>query len=335
MNFVSFGEILLRLSPVNYSRFVQAESFGAVYGGSEANVAVSLACFGVNTSFVTKLPANEIGQAAVNSLRKHGINTSGIIRGGSRIGLYYLEKGASQRPSKVIYDRAGSAIAAADPSEFDWKNILLGADWFHFSGITPALSKSAEKCCLAACRAAKDAGLKISCDLNYRESLWSYEDARMSMEKLMPFADLCIINKEHASSVFGLNIPDNANTDPYKESARLVSEKFGIGSVALTLRESASASVNGWAGLLYTEKNYFLSEEYNVHIVDRVGAGDALAAGLIYSFLNGARPQDAIEFAVAASCLKHSVEGDANLVSADEVNKLVRGGNKSVGLIQR
>ncbi|MCL2462399.1 MAG: sugar kinase [Defluviitaleaceae bacterium] len=328
---VTFGEIMLRLAPEGYTRFVQADSFGAAYGGGEANVAVSLANFGMDAAFVTKLPAHEIGQAAVNSLRRYGVDVSEIVRGGSRVGIYYIEKGASQRASKVIYDRAGSAIAAARPEDFDWDKIFGGAGWFHFTGITPALGDNVAGMCREACEAAKKAGLTVSCDLNYRKNLWSREKAGEVMAGLMPFVDVCIANEEDAADVFGICA---AKTDvaagrldraAYVEVARLLTERFGFKKTAITLRESISASDNNWAGMLYADGEAYFSRTYPVHIVDRVGGGDSFGAGLIYAVLNGYGPQRAVEFAVAASCLKHSVEGDFNMASADEVEKLAAG----------
>lgn len=339
MKTVTFGEIMLRLAPKGYYRFIQAESFGATYGGGEANVAVSLANFGVDSAFVTKLPKNDIGQAAVNSLRRYGVDTSKITRGGDRIGIYFLEKGASQRPSKVIYDRAGSAIATAVSSDFNWDEIFEGADWFHFTGITPAISDSAAALCLEACKAAKKRHVTVSCDLNYRKNLWSREKAGRVMGGLMEYVDVCISNEEDASDVFGIKA---ANTDVtggkisnegYREVAKKLADTFHFGKVAITLRGSISATDNNWAAMLYDGTNYYLSRNYLIHIVDRVGGGDSFGGGLIYALLNGYDGQKAIDFAVAASCLKHSIEGDFNHVSADEVAKLA-GGDAS-GRVQR
>ncbi len=339
MKTVTFGEIMLRLAPEGYYRFIQAESFGATYGGGEANVAVSLANFGVDSAFVTKLPKNDIGQAAVNSLRRYGVDTSKITRGGDRIGIYFLEKGASQRPSKVIYDRAGSAIATAASSDFNWDEIFGGADWFHFTGITPAISDSAAALCLEACKAAKKHHVTVSCDLNYRKNLWSREKAGRVMGGLMEYVDVCISNEEDASDVFGIKA---ANTDVtggkisnegYREVAKKLADAFHFDKVAITLRGSISATDNNWAAMLYDGKNYYLSRNYLIHIVDRVGGGDSFGGGLIYALLNGYDGQKAIDFAVAASCLKHSIEGDFNHVSVDEVAKLA-GGDAS-GRVQR
>ncbi|MDR2483694.1 MAG: sugar kinase [Treponema sp.] len=336
---VTFGEIMLRLAPDGYYRFAQAERYGATYGGGEANVAVSLAGFGLNAAFVTKLPAHEIGQGAVNRLRQFGVDTSLIVRGGSRVGIYFLEKGASQRPSKVIYDRAHSAIAEAQSADFDWKAAFQGASWFHFTGITPALSDSAAAICLDACKAAKAAGITVSCDLNYRKNLWTREKAGEVMGRLMGFVDVCIANEEDAADVFGIKAGASDITsgkisrEGYQEVAAALVKRFAFKQAAITLRESVSANDNNWAAMLYDGTNYFFSKKYPVHIVDRVGGGDSFAAGLIYGCLRGMSPQERLEFAVAASCLKHSIEGDFNLVSVDEVKKLA-GGDAS-GRVQR
>lgn len=336
---ITFGEIMLRLAPEGYYRFVQADSFGATYGGGEANVAVSLANYGFDAKFVTKLPTHEIGQAAVNSLRKYGVDTSYIARGGSRVGIYFLEKGASQRPSKVIYDRAGSSIATASPEDFDWKTIFDGADWFHFTGITPALNDQVAGICLDACKAAKEAGLTISCDLNYRNKLWSKEKAGQVMGKLCEYVDVCIANEEDAADVFGIKAAGTdvtagaVNHEGYRDVARQLAERFGFSRVAITLRESLSANDNNWSAMLYDGTGYYFSKKYKMHIVDRVGGGDSFGGGLIAATLNGYDAQATIEFAVAASCLKHSIEGDFNMVSMDEVAKLA-GGDAS-GRVQR
>lgn len=336
---ITFGEIMLRLAPEGYYRFVQAESYGATFGGGEANVAASLANFGYDAKFVTKLPTHEIGQSAVNSLRRYGVDTSFIARGGDRVGIYYLEKGASQRPSKVIYDRAGSSIAKAVSSDFDWNAIFEGADWFHFTGITPALNDQIADICLEACKAAKEREITISCDLNYRNKLWSKEKAGQVMAKLCQYVDVCIANEEDAGDVFGIKADNTdittgkVNHEGYKEVARKLAERFGFGKVAITLRSSISANDNDWAAMLYDGSDFFFSKHYAVHIVDRVGGGDSFGAGLIYGCLEEMNPQEIIEFAVAASCLKHSIEGDFNQVSVEEVKKLV-GGDVS-GRVQR
>lgn len=339
MKVVTFGEVMLRLAPEGYYRFLQADTFGATFGGGEANVAVSLSNFGLDAAFVTKLPAHEIGQMAVNSLRKYGVDTSAIARGGDRVGIYYLEKGASQRPSKVIYDRAHSSISEAASSDFNWEKILSGADWFHFTGITPALGDNIAAICLEAVKAAKKLGVKVSCDLNYRKKLWTREKAGEVMAELVKYVDVCIANEEDAADVFGIKAAGTdvtkgeVNHEGYKDVARQLKERFGFSYVAITLRGSISANDNDWAAMLYDGKDYYFSKQYRVHIVDRVGGGDSFGAGLIYSMLNGYSAQETIEFAVAASCLKHSVEGDYNLMSVSEVKNLA-GGDAS-GRVQR
>jgi 2-dehydro-3-deoxygluconokinase len=336
---VTFGEIMLRLAPEGYYRFVQVDGMGATFGGGEANVAVSLANFGFDASFVSKLPKHEIGQAAVNSLRRYGVETRHITRGGNRVGIYFLEKGASQRPSKVIYDRAGSSIAEAVSKDFNWDEILNGADWFHFTGITPALGDNMAAVCLEALKSAKAKGVKVSCDLNYRNKLWSKEKAGQVMGELCQYVDVCIANEEDANDVFGIKAQGtdvttgHVNHEGYKDVAKQLVERFGFEKVAITLRSSISANDNKWAAMLFDGKEYFFSKSYLMHIVDRVGGGDSFGAGLIYSLLSGYSNQDTIEFAVAASCLKHSVEGDYNQVSVDEVLKLA-GGDAS-GRVQR
>jgi 2-dehydro-3-deoxygluconokinase len=322
---------MLRLAPEGYCRFVQASSYGAAYGGGEANVAVSLAGFGVDAAFVTKLPKHEIGQGAVNKLREFGVDTSLIVRGGSRVGIYFLEKGASQRPSKVIYDRAHSAIADAAAGNFDWDRIFLGVSWFHFTGITPALSDSAAAICLEACKAARLEGITVSCDINYRANLWSREKAGEVMSRLMEYVDVCIVNEEDAADVFGICASGtDVNTGiidrgGYREVAGSLIKRFSFRQVAITLRESISASDNNWAAMLCTGGDYYFSKKYPVRIVDRVGGGDSFSAGIIYADLHGMTPQEGLEFAVAASCLKHTIEGDFNMVSVDEVEKLAAG----------
>ena len=336
---VTFGEIMLRLAPEGYFRFVQAEKLCATFGGGEANVAVSLANFGVDAVFVSKVPKHEIGQACVNSLRKFGVDTDEILRGGDRLGIYYLEKGASQRPSKVIYDRAGSAISPAAKDEFDWDDILEGADWFHFTGITPALGSNVAEICLEAVKAARAKGITVSCDLNYRNKLWSKEKAGEVMGELCKYVDVCIANEQDADDVFGIKARNTDVTsgkvdhEGYKDVAKQLAERFGFKKVAITLRGSISANDNNWAGMLYDGNEFCFSRTYPVHIVDRVGGGDSFGSGLIYACLEGYTSQEAIEFAVAASCLKHSIEGDYNMVSVDEVKKLA-GGDAS-GRVQR
>lgn len=336
---VTFGEIMLRLAPVGYERFVQAKEFGAVYGGGEANVAVSLSNYNKEAYFVTKLPAHDIGQCAVNELRKFGVNTDHIVRGGERVGIYYCEKGASQRPSKVIYDRANSSIAAAKREDFNWEEIFKDAEWFHFTGITPALSDECAAITLDAVKAAKEAGVIVSVDLNYRKKLWSTEKAGKVMSDIVKYCDVVIANEEDAEMVFGIKADETDITgghlsdEGYKNVARQLALRFGLKYVAITLRESMSASDNGWSAMLYDGNEFYKSRRYVMHIVDRVGGGDSFGAGLIYGLTSGYTNQDALEFAVAASCLKHSVEGDFNLVSKEEVETLAKG--DASGRVQR
>ncbi|MBQ6921605.1 MAG: sugar kinase [Clostridia bacterium] len=336
---ITFGELMLRLAPENYLRFVQSEKYEATFGGAEANVAVSLANYGTDVAFVSKLPEHEIGQAAVNSLRKFGVDTSLITRGGDRVGIYYCEKGASQRPSKVIYDRAYSAIALAKSSDFNWNKIFKGATWFHLTGITPALSDSMAAITLKALKTAKEKGITVSCDLNFRKKLWSKEKANKVMSEVCKYVDYCIANEEDAKDVFNIEA-DNTDINTgkldrngYISVAKKLTDKFNFKGVAITLRESLSANDNNWSAMLYTGGQAYFSKKYAMHIVDRVGGGDSFGAGLIYSLINNYEPQKAIEYAVAASCLKHSIEGDYNMVSVKEVETLM-GGNAS-GRVQR
>ena len=339
MRAVCFGEIMMRLNPEGYKRIRQSQTLCCSYAGGEANVAVSLAGYGVDAAFVSKVPAHEVAQSAIDQLRQFGVDTRYVVRGGPRLGIYFVEKGASQRPSKVIYDRAGSSIALAEPSEFDWDKILDGADWFHWTGITPALGENCAAAVLEACRTAKAKGITVSCDLNYRNKLWSREKAGQVMGGLMPYVDVCIANEEDASDVFGIHAEGTdvstgkLNKDGYISVAKQLTDRFGLQKAAITLRTSISASVNQWAGLLYSDGEAYFSKEYTIQIVDRVGGGDSFGGGLIYSLLSGYTPQEAIEFAVAASCLKHTIENDFNLVSAAEVQSLA-GGNAS-GRVQR
>ena len=330
---------MLRLAPNGYYRFFQNDQLQATFGGGEANVAVSLANFGEDAAFVTKLPAHAIGQGAVNALRAMGVDVSHIVRGGDRVGIYYLEKGASQRGSVCIYDRAHSAIQEAKPEDFDWNRIFEGADWFHFTGITPALGPNLVEICRQACAAAKERGLTVSCDLNYRGKLWTREAAREAMTALCRYVDVCIANEEDAKDVFGIEAEGSditggkLNKEGYRSVAGQLAGRFGFSHVAITLRTSLSASDNNWAGMLYDGKESCFSREYRLHIVDRVGGGDSFGGGLIYALRRGMAPQEAIEFAVAASALKHSVEGDFNRVSVAEVEKL--GGGDAAGRVQR
>ena len=338
---ITFGELMIRLQPYNYERFVQADRLEFSFGGGEANVAVSLAHYGLDAAYVTKLPAHAIGQAAVNSLRRYGVDTSYIVRGGDRVGIYFNEKGASQRGSVCIYDRAHSAIQEAQPGDFDWDKIFEGADWFHFTGITPALGPNLVEICREACRAAKARCVKISCDLNYRGKLWTRQQAREAMTDLCQFVDVCISNEEDAMDVFGIEAAatditaGSLNREGYQSVAKQLADRFGFEKVAITLRESRSASDNGWSAMPYDAASdaYCFSKRYDLHIIDRVGGGDSFGGGLIYALLTGKSTQEAVEFAVAASALKHSIEGDFNLVTVAEVEKLA-GGDGS-GRIQR
>ncbi len=336
---VTFGEIMMRLNPEGYLRFTQATKFEATYAGGEANVAVSAANYGLDAAFVSKVPEHEIGQCAINQLRQFGVDTSLVCRGGDRLGVYFVEKGASQRASKVIYDRAGSAIAQATKSDFDWKKILEGAGWFHFTGITPALGGELPEICLEAVQTAKELGVTVSCDLNYRNKLWSKEEAGRVMARLMPYVDLCIANEEDAADVFGIHAEGSdvssgkLSHEGYISVAKQLCDRFGCGKAAITLRGSISASDNNWAGMLYDGGNAYFSPGYKIHIVDRVGGGDSFGGALIYALISGFEPQKAIDFAVAASCLKHSIEHDFNLVSVKEVLSLAAG--NASGRVQR
>lgn len=336
---VTFGEIMLRLAPEGYDRFFQNDRMRGTFGGGEANVAVSLANYGIDTAFVTKLPDHAIGQGAVNSLRRYGVDTSKIVRGGERVGIYFLEKGASQRGSVCIYDRAHSAVCEASPEEFDWNSIFQGTEWFHFTGITPALGENVTAICRDACKAAKSQGVKISCDLNYRGKLWRREEARAVMTDLCQYVDVCIANEEDAKDVFGIEAENTdiyggkLNKEGYQQVAKQLADQFGFEKTAITLRTSITASDNDWAAMLYDGENYCFSKEYHLHITDRVGGGDSFGGGLIYALLSGKSSQEAVEFAVAASALKHSIEGDYNLVTAAEVEKLAAGDGS--GRVQR
>lgn len=336
---VTLGEIMLRLSPPGNTRFVQSDSFDVVYGGGEANVAVSCANYGHDAYFVTKLPEHEIGQSAVNALRKYGVMTDYIARGGDRVGIYYLETGVAMRPSKVIYDRAHSAIAEADAADFDFDRIMEGADCFHWSGITPAISDKAAELTRLACEAAKRHGVTVSVDLNFRKKLWTKEKAQSVMKPLMKYVDVCIGNEEDAELCLGFK-PDadvesgHTDAEGYKEIFRRMSEEFEFSYVISTLRESFSASHNGWKAMIYNGKEFYVSKHYDIDpIVDRVGGGDSFSGGIIHGLLTKPTQGEALEFAVAASALKHTVSGDFNLVSVAEVEALA-GGDAS-GRVQR
>lgn len=339
MKVVTFGELMLRLEPEGFYRFVQVDRLTATFGGAEANVAVSLANFGLDSCYVTKLPEHEIGQSAYNCLRRFGVNTQYIVRGGERLGIYFNERGASQRPSKCIYDRAGSAIALSSRDDFDWRKIFENCDWFHITGITMALGGNLPEICLEACSIAREMGVKISCDINYRTKLWSKEKAREVMEKIAPYVDVCISNEEDAKNVFGIEADDTdvengkLNKNGYKSVAKKLSTKYGFKKVAVTLRTSINANQNKWSALYYDGNDYYFSSEYDMMIVDRLGGGDSFSAGLIYCILKNETPQRTVEFASAASCLKHSIEGDFNMVSLEEVERLAHG--DASGRIQR
>lgn len=338
---ITFGEIMMRLNPEGYLRIIQSNRFEATYAGGEANVAVSLANYGVDSVFVSKLPAHEIGQCAVNDLRRYGVKTDMIVRGGNRIGIYFCEKGSSQRPSKVIYDRTNSAISLASPSDFDWSRIFEDADWFHFTGITPALGGELPQICLDACAEAKRKGLTVSCDLNFRKKLWSSQQAKDTMSKLMPYVDVCIANEEDTKDVFGIEADGTdinsgiLNHQGYIRVAQKIVEQFGCKKVAITLRGSLSASVNDWAGMLYSKETdvAVFSPVYRIQIVDRVGSGDSFGGGLIFAMLNHYTDQEAINFAAAASCLKHTIEHDFNQISVSEAAALAAG--NASGRVQR
>lgn len=337
---VTFGEIMLRLTTPEYQRFAQASQFSIQYGGGEANVAVSLAQLGLPAYFITRLPANDVGQAAVNELRRYGVAIDYILRGGSRIGIYFLESGASQRASTVIYDRAGSAISEIRPGMVDWKTIFENAGWFHVTGITPALSPSAAEATLEAVKEARDNALTVSCDLNYRKKLWTRQEARKTMAEVVKYVDVLVANEEDADMVFGIKAEDSdvelgtVDTKMYKSVAEQLMSRFpNLKYVAITLRESISAFDNRWSAVLWDGETFYTSKKYDIHIVDRVGGGDSFCAGLIYGMVTGLSSQEALEFAVAASCLKHSIHGDFNLVSAGEVTSLIEKGGS--GRIQR
>jgi len=336
---VTLGEIMLRLSPAGNYRFVQSESFQIFPGGGEANVAVSLANYGHTACFVSKLPSHEIGQIVVNALRRYGVKTEYISRGGDRVGLYYAETGASMRPSKVIYDRAHSAIAEADISDFDFDKIMEDADWFHWSGITPAISDKAAEIVRVACEAAKRHGVTVSVDLNFRKKLWTSEKAISVMRPLMQYVDVCIGNEEDANMCLGYK-PDadveggKTDAEGYYEIFKGMMKEFGFKYVVSTLRESYSASHNGWKALIYDGKTFYESKHYDINpIIDRVGGGDSFSAGLIHGLLSYKDQAKALEFAVAASALKHTIPGDFNLVSTSEVESLAKG--NANGRVQR
>ncbi len=335
MKVVTFGEIMMRLAPPGYQRFAQARSFDVVYGGGEANVAVSLANYGIEVDYVTRLPDNDLGEACAMFLRQYGVGTSKIVRGGDRLGIYFLEMGTMQRSSKVIYDRADSAIATIQPGMIDWVAVLSGADWFHWTGITPAISESLAAVCLEGVQTAHDMGLTVSCDLNYRSKLWKWgKKPGEVMPELVRNCDVAIGNEEDAAKVFGIHAPDTDVTSgtvdatKYRYVCEELVERFpSLKTVAITLRGSLSASHNTWSGILWHAGTVYVGPTFDItHIVDRVGGGDSFMGGLIYG-LNTYKddPQSALDFAVAASCFKHSIYGDFNMVTVDEVEKLMGG----------
>lgn len=336
---VCFGEIMGRLCPTGFKKIVQANGFEVTYAGGEANVAVSLANYGVASSFVSKVPDNDLGKVVKRTLKSYDVAVDQLVTGGERLGMYYVEKGASQRPSKVIYDRKYSAISMAEPSDFDWDTILDGATWFHTTGITPALSDNCVDITLDALKKCKEKGITVSCDLNYRGNLWSQEKAQSVMTEIMAYVDVCIGNEEDAEKVLGISASDTdvtageLNKAGYTEVAKKIEAQYGCKTVAITLRESYSASVNGWSALLYTGGQSYFSKKYDIQLVDRVGGGDSFVGGLLYALIERSEPQDQVEFAVAASCLKHTIEGDFNQVTVKEAETLM-GGDGS-GRVQR
>jgi len=332
---VTFGELLLSLSARGNHRLVQAEEFTARYTGAEANVAVSLAHFGVEAFVVSKVPAHEIGQACLNALRRYGVNTDYVVRGGDRLGLLYMEAGASQRPTKVIYDRCPSSFRQLRPDDFDWNTILAGKDWFHFSGTAPALGKEVVAVLSAGLATARQLGLTVSCDCNYRSKLWSREEAGRVLTPLLSYVNVLICGKDDPQQVFGISPEQTGLADDERDQhvAQLVRRRFDLDCVAMTFRQAVSASVNRWAAMLCHRDGACRSRQYEIQIVDRVGAGDAFAAGLIFALSSGFAPQRTIDFAAAAGCLKHSIPGDFNLVHRDEVIALMDG--EVSGKIQR
>ena len=336
---VGFGDFLLRLNPEGYLRFIQADCFEINYTGAEANVCVSLSRLGMKTDFITKLPDNAIADAGISMLRKYNVGTSHIVLGGERIGVFYAEKGASQRASSIVYDRTHTSISTCRYEDFDWNTIFDNATNFHITGITPALSSTMPEVCIKACRKAKEKGLVVSCDLNYRKKLWTEKQAKNCMTQIMPYVDILVANEEDADKVLGIKaygtdvVHGKLNNDEYVDVAKQISETYGTPMVAITLRKSISASDNEWSAMLYTGGKAFFSKSYMIHLVDRIGGGDSFSAGLLYSNMNGYAPQDAIEFATAASCLKQSMEMDFNLATVQEVRNLVEGDGS--GRVQR
>ncbi len=331
---VTFGEIMMRLSPPGYQRFAQATSFDVTYGGGEANVAVSLANFGMPVDFVTRLPQNDLGDACLRFLRQFGVGVTKIVRGGERLGIYFLEMGTMQRASKVIYDRSHASIATIEPGMIDWQAVFADADWFHWTGITPAIAEGTAAVCLEAIRAAKAMGLTVSCDLNYRKNLWKWgKSAAEIMPELVELCDVAAGNEEDAAKVFNIHAPEaditagKVEANQYKYVCEELNCRFpNLKTVAVGLRGSISASHNTWSGVLWDKGEFYMARQYEItHIVDRVGGGDSLVGGLIYGLRTYEDRQKALDFAIAASCLKHSIFGDFNLVTVDEVEKLMQG----------
>lgn len=336
---VCFGEIMGRLCPPGYKKVLQATSFDVTFAGGEANVAVSLANYGLKSSFTSVVPKNDLGKLVKRILKSYDVEVDNLLEGGERLGMYYVEKGASQRPSKVIYDRKYSAISMADPSVFNWDEILDGATWFHTTGITPALSDSCIEITKVAMKKCREKGITVSCDLNYRKNLWSEEKAKAVMSELMQYVDVCIGNEEDAEKVLGISASETdvttgeLNKAGYTEVAKEIERQYGCKTVAITLRESYSASVNGWSALLYKNGESYFSKKYDIQLVDRVGGGDSFVGGLLYALNERSEPQDQVDFAVAASCLKHTIEGDFNQVEVKEVEVLMAGDGS--GRVQR
>jgi 2-dehydro-3-deoxygluconokinase len=338
---ITFGEIMLRLAPPGFERFLQSPQFVATFGGGEANVAVSVASFGLPARYITVVPANPIADAFIGELRRFGVDASRTVRAKGRFGIYFVENGANQRPSKVVYDREHSAIAIAKPGDIDWNNALEGGTWFHITGITPAISQSAADLALESVKAARDRGLTISCDLNYRKNLWKYgKTSRDVMGELFRYVDVGIANEEDCQAALGIHVDVDVHsgrleTAQYRKLTETVMEAYpNLKSMAITLRESKSASHNGWSACMHDGKEFLVSRHYDItHIVDRVGGGDSFAGGLIYGLLTLGGSREALEFAVAASCLKHSIPGDFNRFSAAEVQALIKEGGS--GRVQR
>jgi 2-dehydro-3-deoxygluconokinase len=336
---VTLGEIMLRLSTPDFKRFVQADTFDITYGGGEANVSAALCNYGLNGTFVSKVPNNAIGQSAINHLRRYGVDTQFVARGGDRLGIYFLETGASMRASQVIYDRAGASIAEVDASEFDFDKIFEGAAWFHTTGITPALSDKAAALTLAALKAAKAKGITTSIDLNFRKKLWTKEKAREVMTGLCEHVDVCIGNEEDADLCLGFKAANTdvtkgeLNLDGFKDVFKQMKDRFGFKYIASSLRESHSASDNGWSALVYDGSEFYHTKQYEVRIVDRVGSGDSFASGFIYGLVTGMPMPEAAEFGVAASALKHTIPGDLNHATLSDVKDLMKGDGS--GRVQR